>query len=77
MIQKQVIVQWYTVEENTPEDDIAVVATVSGVARGGLSTFQKALVIMFYNQNEGWYSLEYDFEELTVHAWCDLDAYGG
>lgn len=77
MIEKQVIVNWYTPEERSPENDMAVVATISGKARGGLNTFSHALVIMFYNEKEGWYSLEYDFEELTVHAWCDLEEYGG
>lgn len=78
MIEKQVIVQWYTPEEKSPENDIAVVATISGKARKGLlTTFDHALVIMFYDENEGWYSLEYDFEELTVHAWCDIDPYEG
>lgn len=74
-INRQVIATWITPEEGLPEKDIVVVATVSGKAGGNI--FDHALVLLSWFKDEGWYSDEYDFTELTVHAWCDLEAYGG
>lgn len=75
LVQKQVIVQWYTPEERVPQNDFAVLATVSGKAKG--VEFKHVLMIMIYDTEEGWFSMEYEFDELTVHAWCDLRPYGG
>ena len=75
LVQKQVIVQWYTPEERVPQNDFAVLATVSGKAKG--VEFKQALMIMIYDTEEGWFSMEYEFDELTVHAWCDIDPYEG
>lgn len=75
LVQKQVIVQWYTPEERVPQNDFAVLATVSGKANG--VEFKHALMIMIYDTEEGWFSMEYEFDELTVHAWCDIDPYEG
>ena len=76
MIDRQVIATWITPEEGLPaEEDIAVVATVSGKAEGHI--FDHELVLLNWCKDEGWYSMDYDFTELTVHAWCDLEAYGG
>lgn len=77
MIQKQVIVEWYTPEEKCPEEDIAVVCTISGEDSKGLQRWDHALQIMYWGEESGWYNFEYDFDELTVHAWCDLEEYGG
>ena len=74
-INRQVIATWITPEEGLPEEGIDVVATVSGKAEG--VTFDHALVVLYWCKDEGWYSDEYNFTELTVHAWCDLEAYGG
>lgn len=74
-INRQVIATWTTPEEGLPEEGIDVVATISGKAEG--VTFDHALAVLYWCKDEGWYSDEYDFTELTVHAWCDLEAYGG
>ena len=75
LVQKQVIVQWYTPEERIPQNDLTVLATVSGKAKG--VEFGHALMIMIYDTEDGWFSMEYEFDELTVHAWCDIDPYEG
>lgn len=75
MIERQVIATWYTPEKKLPEEDIAVVATVSGDA--GNCGFEHAVIIMYYCKDEGWYSLDIDFKWVTVHAWCDLEPYKG
>lgn len=74
MKQRQVIVTWYTPEEKTPEMDMIVVATITGKAKGILFNHSFALLIW---TERGWLSLDWDLEELTVHAWCDLEIYGG
>ena len=76
LIERQVIVTWYTPREKKPAEDEFVVCTVSGRAKGNI-TFDHAILLLAYSKDEGWYSMDYDFEELTVHAWCDLDPYGG
>ena len=30
-----------------------------------------------FDMDEGWQSMDYEFSELTVHAWCDLEPYDG
>ena len=76
MIERQVIVTWYTPEEKLPPEDMGVIATVSGNVNGTL-IFERALQTAYYDKKEGWYSEEYSFTELTVHAWCDLEPYEG
>lgn len=76
MIERQVIVTWYTPEEKLPAEDEGVIATVSGDVNGAL-IFEHAILIVGYNKAEGWYSDDYNFTELTVHAWCDLEPYKG
>lgn len=75
MIEKQVIVEWYRPKEKLPEEDIAVIATVSGAA--GNTEFRHALAVMYWCKTEGWYSTDYSFDRLLVHAWCDLKPYNG
>lgn len=74
MKERQVIVTWYTPDEKVPEEDMIVVATITGKAKSIQFNHSFALLIW---SGEGWYSLDWDFEELTVHAWCDLKLYGG
>jgi hypothetical protein len=80
MIEKQVIVQWYTPEEKMPEQYEMVPATISGVNKQGNLKWDNALVMASWDSQCGWmidgYELE-EFAELTVHAWCDLRPYGG
>lgn len=75
MIERQVIVTWYTPEEKLPLEDEYVFCTISGRAKN--ITFNNAVALMCYCKDEGWYSLEHDFDELEVLAWCDLQPYGG
>ena len=76
LIEKQVIVQWYTPKEKKPTEDEFVVCTISGRAKGNCE-FEHALQLLAYSKDEGWYSMDYDFELLIVHAWCDLESYKG
>lgn len=72
---KQVIVTWVTPDKKHPEEDVGVIATISGKA--GNAKFDHAIIILFWSDDEGWYSTEYDFEYLIVFAWCDLEPYKG
>lgn len=75
MIERQVIVTWFTPDEKLPEDDMGVLATISGKA--GNTVFEHTVVILYYSEDEGWYSTDHDFDLLIVHAWCDLEPYKG
>lgn len=81
IIEKQVIVEWYVPVEKHPQEDMAVVATISGRTtsseRGEVKHFDHAIVILFWDFEMGWYSMEYDFELLIVHAWCGIEPYKG
>lgn len=74
MIERQVIVTWYTPDEKVPESDLIVIATISGKADG--IQFNHSFAPLIWTGYD-WYSIDYDFRELTVHAWCDLEVYGG
>lgn len=74
-IERQVIVTWFRPAEKLPEEDMAVVATISGVA--GSTEFHHALALIFWSKSDGWYSTDYSFDSLIVHAWCDLEPYQG
>lgn len=76
MIERQVIVTWYTPEEKLPAEDEGVIATVSGDVNGTI-IFERAVLTVCYDKKEGWYSEDYNFTHLTVHAWCDLEPYKG
>lgn len=74
MIERQVIVTWYTPEEKLPEQNKFYICTIS--ARSKSLRFDHVLMNLAWDEDDGWYSMEYYFEELTVHAWCDLEPYG-
>lgn len=76
-IERQVIVDWYKPEEKLPEPYLTVVATISG--HRGNCHYDRALALMEYADDGcGWMPTEgEDFDELTVHAWCDLDCFEG
>lgn len=74
VIERQVIVSWYTLAEKLPPEDNTVIATITGKSKN--ATYDHALVFLAWCKDEGWYSLEDDFEELQVLAWCDLEPYG-
>lgn len=81
MIERQVIVTWYTPEEKLPPDGMSVPATVSGKSRG--HRMDHALVMAEFYKGEGWNINDYMFDQdlkgawLKVHAWADLEPYGG
>jgi hypothetical protein len=82
MIERQVIVTWYAPVEKRPPEDVEVMATISGRGRRiGIDksdiNFKQTIIPMYYDKDEGWYSTIYDFDLLIVHAWCDLEPYGG
>ncbi len=71
VVEKKVIVQWYTPDEKLPELDTRVVATIDGRYKN--IKFTNALAILEWSDDCGWFSYDYDFEELDVIAWCDIE----
>ncbi len=82
MIEKQVIVTWFTPEEKLPPDEKMVIVTFTG--RDGSILYDHALGMGIWCDNgDGWcisgwiieglsYSAEY-----VINAWCDLKSYRG
>ena len=77
MIERQVIVTWFTPEEKLPPEDVGVLATVTATSRNKRFRFIRTVLPVFYCKDEGWYELDYGFSEMKIHAWCDLEPYGG
>lgn len=77
LIERQVITTWYKPDERVPEEGVFVVVTLSG--KGPNITYDHTLKIAEYWDDEGWVidSLDADTTEFVVHAWCDLEPYGG
>ena len=79
MVERQVFVTWYTPEEKMPPEDVFVPVTMSG--KCGNIKFDHALVMAEWDKTEGWYIEPYGVDSrgewFTVHAWCDLEPYGG
>lgn len=79
MIERQVIVTWYTPEEKLPEEDVFTIVTISGKIYN--VTYDHAFAIATYYKNEGWVFddmlLDVGKNELKVDAWADLEPYGG
>lgn len=63
-------IKWYTPEERLPPEDVSLVALIDGKA--GNKIFDHAMVILEWSNDDGWWSMEYDFDEFRVIAWCDL-----
>lgn len=76
MIEMQVIVTWYDPADKLPEEDLIVIATVSGYA-AGLRLERTLIPICYGGSKEGWYSLDIELDDITVHGWCDLEPYKG
>lgn len=76
MIEKQVIVTWHEPSEKLPSNDDFVVVTISG--RVGNVTYDHALMNGSWAE-DGWLieGIDADTAEFVVHAWCDLEPYGG
>ena len=77
MVERQTIVTWHTPDEKLPPEGDIVVATISGQA--GCGYYDHVLARVEYYKEDGWYLTDKDDEmdELTVHAWCDLEPYKG
>lgn len=83
-IEKQVIATWYDPAKKPPEEGIDVVVTISGKRRSRrfeYIEYDHAFMVAQYWDEEGWVFDNVDgdlvFDEFTVHAWCDLEPYGG
>ena len=76
MIEKQVLVTWYTPEEKLPPEGYMVLVTVSGTGRNVAYDHSFALA-EYFDDGLGW-TLETDLlDDFTVHAWADIEPYGG
>ena len=82
MIERQVIVQWNKPTEALPKDECFVIVTVSGKCDN--VTYDHAFAIANYLEDfddGGWWFddplLERFRDDITVHAWADLEPYGG
>lgn len=78
MIERQVITTWHTPEEKAPTDGEIVVVTISGTCRDAV--YDHCLETAEYYRGEGWYFQKKELNhnaDLTVHAWADLEPYGG
>lgn len=81
MIERQVITTWHTPAERLPEDDCFVIVTVSGKCDN--VTYDHAFAIANYleeDEDSWWFDdplLERFHDDITVHAWADLEPYGG
>jgi len=80
MIERQVIVTWFTPEEKLPEEGMLVVLSVSGHIGDNIELDHTLKIGSYYEDGLGW-----DFEgvdeerediDITVHAWADLSPYG-
>ena len=77
VVEKQVIVTWYTPEEKLPPEHEWVVVSFSG--KDGNATYDHAIGIANYAEDGlGWLmEVLSDDAEFTIHAWADLDPYEG
>lgn len=76
MIERQVITTWYKPSEKLPEDGNIVVVTISG--HTGNVTYDHAFALAsYYDDGDGWMLEDYVIDNFSIHAWCDLDPYGG
>lgn len=79
VVERQVIVTWHKPEEQMPEECVIVPVTFSGRLSRTV-TCDHALMIGWWMDKEGWYieGLQgYMVANGTVHAWADLEPYGG
>lgn len=76
MIERQAIITWYTMDEKKPPEDTDMLVTFSG--KLGHVTYEHVLAIGMWDAYEGWVinGIPED-AEITVHAWADIEPYGG
>ena len=82
MIERQVIVTWSTMSEGHPADCENVPVTISGKSR--CVEYDHALVMAewsevdeFWDFNDAELTSAWEQGKITVHAWADLEPYGG
>lgn len=77
MIERQVIVTWYTPEEKLPAEGNFVVVSYSG-RYGNVRCDHTFGIAEWFNDGLGWLIEGLpDDAEITVHAWADLEPYKG
>lgn len=83
-IEQQVIVTWHDPEKKLPEEGMDVVVTISGKRRSKrfeCIEYDHAFAVAQYWEGDGWVIEDPDgrmpFDEFIIHAWCDLEPYGG
>ena len=75
MIERQVIVTWYTPDEKLPPEGIEVICTING--KTDSVCFENAMEFLIWDKDTGWWSAYHGWiKELEVIAWCDLMPYG-
>lgn len=79
IIERQVIVTWYTPEEKLPPEYHTVVVSISGHI--GKTIFDHALeTAEWADDGCGWmiYGVPHNEDDIdiTVLAWCDIEPYG-
>ena len=77
MIERQVIVTWHTPAEKLPPVEEEVIVTISGNSKH--TTYDHVFALAVWEGEFGWALTDYQdiIDEFTVHAWCDLEPYGG
>ena len=76
MINREDTVLWMEPDTVLPPNDEFVVVTISG--EGPNVTYDHTLMIGSWDE-DGWLieGIDADTTEFVVHAWCDLEPYGG
>ena len=86
VIERQVFVTWYTPEEKMPEEGEITIVSVSANIGPNVEFDHTFALAEWYDDGCGWSftdNVALDTlamvrpEALTVHAWCDLEPYGG
>ena len=75
MIEKQVLVTWYIPEEKLPPEGNIVLVTLSG--RGVNITYDHCFALATWFNEGGWLLEDLTFYDFTIHAWADIEPYGG
>ena len=76
MIERQVFVTWYTPDEKLPDEGKIVIASISGKA--GNTDYDHAFALCTWvDDGLGWMLEDMELDDFKVHAWCDLEPYGG
>ena len=76
MIERQVIVTWYTPDEKKPPKGDIVLVTVSG-RRGRYISYDHAFALAsWYDDGDGFLLEDGHIDDFVIHAWADIEPYG-